>query len=156
MLASLLTYASAALAAYPVGICFFRYSINELGYSKHESFLPYIAVSNAVLSYLYFMGGNWLTLAASLAIATVTYFVQVIGPVPKDVDMAGKVCIVTGSSSGIGQSTAQALVRMGAHVILGACARHVPPSPPLPLGSPGVSAPIPPTPVQHADLRAAL
>lgn len=34
------------------------------------------------------------------------------------VDLHGKVCIVTGASSGIGLETAKALYAMGAHVIL--------------------------------------
>ena len=34
------------------------------------------------------------------------------------VDLHGKVCIVTGASSGIGLETAKALYTMGAHVIL--------------------------------------
>ena len=34
------------------------------------------------------------------------------------VDLHGKVCVVTGASSGIGLETAKALYAMGAHVIL--------------------------------------
>lgn len=114
------TYASMALSAYPLLICAFRYSINEMCYSKHESPLLYVATANGVLSYVTFQGGTLVTLAIALVLTLASYRFAVIGPVPKDVDMKGRVCIVTGSSSGIGQATAQALVRMGAHVILGA------------------------------------
>ena len=34
------------------------------------------------------------------------------------VDLSGKVCIVTGASSGIGKETAKALYAMGAHVVM--------------------------------------
>lgn len=125
-MSAILTYASLALSAYPLLICGFRYTINEVFYSKHESPVFYAAAANGLLSYVAFRGGSLVTLVLSLLLTILTYRLQVIGPVPRDVDMSGKVCIVTGSSSGIGQSVAQALVRMGAHVILGAR-----PAPPL-------------------------
>jgi NAD(P)-dependent dehydrogenase (short-subunit alcohol dehydrogenase family) len=133
----MLGYATVAFAGYPLFISGFRYTINEIGYSRHETqatLLVYLSASNALLSYVYCAGGNLISLLVAFVLAAVAYRLQVIGPAPVDVDMSGKVCIITGSSSGIGLSTAAALVRMGAHVILGA--RAPLPSIPAPRTSP--------------------
>jgi NAD(P)-dependent dehydrogenase (short-subunit alcohol dehydrogenase family) len=37
---------------------------------------------------------------------------------PVEADLAGRTCIITGASAGIGKETARALARMGAHVVL--------------------------------------
>ena len=42
----------------------------------------------------------------------------VLSPVPRDFGMEGKVCLVTGASSGLGKSVAVALAGRGAHVLL--------------------------------------
>ena len=38
---------------------------------------------------------------------------------PLDVDLSGRVALVTGANSGMGKETARELARMGAEVILG-------------------------------------
>ena len=55
--------------------------------------------------------------ACGLAVSA--YFQLVRGPKFKDVDLTGRVCIVTGANTGIGLETSKELVRMGARVILG-------------------------------------
>lgn len=43
---------------------------------------------------------------------------------PLDVDLCGRVAVVTGANSGMGKATARELARMGAEVILGCRSRH--------------------------------
>ncbi len=50
-----------------------------------------------------------------------TYHKYIRGVEPKDVDMTGKVAIITGANSGIGREVAKAFVKMGAHRVIFAC-----------------------------------
>lgn len=57
---------------------------------------------------------------ASVAAVAVgrTYMKFVRGPAPTNVNMSGKVIIITGSNTGVGYETAKSLVNMGAHVVM--------------------------------------
>ncbi len=50
-----------------------------------------------------------------------TYHKFIRGEKSKDVDMKGKIAIITGANSGIGREVAKAFVRMGSHRVIFAC-----------------------------------
>jgi len=79
---------------------------------------PHFIASAALLWYLAQYGSSLVFCAVASMVCVLSWRFQVVGPYPERADMQGKVCIVTGSSSGIGLATAEELLRMGAHVIL--------------------------------------
>lgn len=132
-LADVTAFLSVSFGLYPPLITLFRTQIKEIGFSRHESALPYLISSAALFGFYAWHGCSGpVALLTSVALALATYKWQITGPSFKPVPMDGKVCIVTGSSSGIGLDTAKELYRMGAHVILGArrrgCRGGVPPA----------------------------
>lgn len=120
MLAAIVTLVG---AAYPLGLCAFRHGIKEIGFSKHESAWPYVISSAALAISALVFGSSVTTAMAGLVLSALSYRVQILGPRFTAASMEGKVCIVTGSSSGIGLEIAQYLIGLDAHVILGAPSR---------------------------------
>lgn len=126
----LLTVCGLAFVGYNFVVPIARYSMLETGLTLHSATISLIA---SVLGYVIYypetvsaFGVNCgstcvvgVATLLALTLAIYNFATEIRGPNPKDMDLTGRVYIVTGANSGIGLETCRRLAQNGATVIMG-------------------------------------
>eukprot|EP01084_Bolivina_argentea_P110562 197382_1 len=127
-------YLACVTLGYSVTVWLFLWFFNEWGLLENRDMLKHLVICLLLVlltERLRFIPASDMGVYRNILLGVVpllisrylirTYHKYIRCEEPKDVDMTGKVTIITGANSGIGREVAKAFVKMGGHRVIFAC-----------------------------------